>query len=60
MELIERLLGYASAGAGKVAARRAWESEGYIESALSAAEAGMWMEAAADLLRDDDLNLDLE
>ena len=50
METIKRILGYASIGAAKVAAKRAWESEEYIESSISAAEAGMWAETAKNLL----------
>ena len=37
-------------GAAKVAAKRAWESDSYVTSTLSAAEAGMWAEAAKNLL----------
>jgi hypothetical protein len=50
MGIIKRALGYASIGAAKVATKRAWESESYVESALSAAEAGMWAESAKNLL----------
>ena len=51
MDLLRRALGYASIGAAKVAAKRAWESESYVESAISAAEAGMWAESANNLLQ---------
>ena len=50
MDMLKRALGYASIGAAKVAAKRAWESESYLESAISAAEAGMWAESAKNLL----------
>jgi hypothetical protein len=50
MDILKRILGYASIGAGKVAARRAWKSDGYIDSAMSSAEAGLWFEAATNLL----------
>ena len=50
MGIIKRMLGYGSIGAAKVATKRAWESKSYIESSLSAAEAGMWAEAAKNLL----------
>ena len=50
MDMLRRALGYASIGAAKVAAKRAWESESYLESAISAAEAGMWAESAKNLL----------
>jgi hypothetical protein len=50
MGIMKRIFGYSSIGAAKVAAKRAWESEDYLESALSAAEAGMWGEAARNLL----------
>ena len=50
MDMLKRALGYASIGAAKVAAKRAWESESYVESAISAAEAGMWAESAKNLL----------
>ena len=53
MGTFTRILGYASIGAGKVAAKRAWESEDYLESAISAAEAGMWIEAGTDLLAEE-------
>ncbi len=48
--MIKRALAFASIGAAKVAARRAWESESYTESAISAAEAGLWAESAKNLL----------
>jgi hypothetical protein len=48
--MIKRMLGYASLGAAKVAAKRAWKSESYVESTISAAEAGMWAESAKNLL----------
>jgi hypothetical protein len=47
------MLGYASLGAAKVAAKRAWESEDYVESALSASEAGIWAESAQILLAEE-------
>ena len=50
MGIIRRMLGYATLGVATVSARRAWESEDYLESALSAAETGMWAEAARNLL----------
>ena len=50
MDTLKRVLGYASLGAAKVAAKRAWESDSYVESAISAAEAGMWAESAKNLL----------
>lgn len=50
MGVIRRMLGYATLGVASVSARRAWESENYLESALSAAETGMWAEAARNLL----------
>ena len=49
-DIIRRALAYGSIGAGKVAARRAWESKDYAESILSSAEAGMWFESAKNLL----------
>jgi len=51
MGIIKRSLAYASIGAAKVAAKRAWNSEDYVESSISAAEAGMWAESAKNLLR---------
>lgn len=50
MDIPKRALGYACIGAAKVAAKRAWESDSYVESAISAAEAGMWAESAKNLL----------
>jgi hypothetical protein len=50
MGMIRRMLGYATIGVATVSARRAWESEDYLESALSAAETGLWAEAAGNLL----------
>ncbi|MEW6664145.1 MAG: hypothetical protein AB1512_02845 [Thermodesulfobacteriota bacterium] len=50
MGVIRRMLGYATIGAATVSARRAWESDGYLESAISAAETGLWAEAARNLL----------
>ena len=50
MDIIRRALAYGSIGAGKVAARRAWESKDYTTSILSSAEAGMWFESAKNLL----------
>ena len=50
MGLFRRLLGYASLGGAKVATRRAWESEDYMESMLSSVEAGAWLEASQNLL----------
>ena len=50
MDIFKRALGYASLGAAKVAAKRAWESDSYVESSISAAEAGMWAESAKNLL----------
>ena len=49
-DTLRRSLAYASLGAAKVAAKRAWESDSYVTSTLSAAEAGMWAEAAKNLL----------
>jgi hypothetical protein len=49
-DALRRSLAYASLGAAKVAAKRAWESDSYVTSTLSAAEAGMWTEAAKNLL----------
>ena len=49
-DVLRRALGYASIGASKVAAKRAWKSENYVTSTLSAAEAGMWAESAKNLL----------
>lgn len=60
MAFLSRIVGYASLGAGKVAAKRAWESEEYVESALSAAEAGMWLEAARDLLESEPIEIPTE
>ena len=51
MDTLKRALGYASLGAAKVAAKRVWESDSYVESAISAAEAGMWAESAKNLLK---------
>jgi hypothetical protein len=53
MGIMKRALGYASIGAAKVAAKRAWHSEDYLESSISAAEAGMWAEGAKNLLGDE-------
>jgi hypothetical protein len=50
MGILRRVLGYATLGAASVSARRALESDEYLESALSAAETGLWAEAAANLL----------
>ena len=50
MSMFKRMLGYASLGAAKVAAKRALESDSYVESSLSAAEAGMWAESAKNIL----------
>ena len=50
MGILRRMFGYATIGAAKVAGKRAWESEEYIESAMHAAEAGLWVEAARILL----------
>ena len=50
MGLLRKGLGFATLGAAKVAAKRAWESEDYIESALSAAEAGFWADASMNWL----------
>ncbi|MBI4775980.1 MAG: hypothetical protein HY788_17705 [Deltaproteobacteria bacterium] len=53
MGLIRRILGYGTLGAAKVAAERALRSDEYIESSLSAAEAGLLLEAAAEFLSDE-------
>ena len=53
MDIIRRALAYGSIGAGKVAARRAWESKDYTTSILSSAETGMWFESAKNLLGPD-------
>ena len=58
MGIFTRLLGYAGLGAGKVPARRAWESDDYIESARSAAEAGMWIEAVGRDLLEEEFDLE--
>lgn len=50
MGMIKRVLGYASLGVAKESARRSWESRDYVDSAFSAAEAGLMIEAAKNLL----------
>ena len=53
MSVLKRVLAYASLGAAKVAGEQALRSDEYIDSALSAAEAGLWVEAARNLLEED-------
>jgi hypothetical protein len=50
MGIMRRMLGYATIGAATVSARRALESDDYLESALSAVETGLWAETARNLL----------
>ena len=47
---LKKILGYASLGAAKVAAKRAWESEDYLESMISSVETGFWAEAGKNFL----------
>ncbi len=57
MGVLARILGYGTLGAAKVSARRAWESDDYVESALTAAQAGVLAEAARELLTWDDSDI---
>lgn len=41
MGVVKRILGYGSLGVAKESARRSWESRDYVDSAFSAAEAGL-------------------
>ena len=50
MGLIRRIFGYATLGVAKESARRSWESRDSIDSAFAAAEAGLLLEAARNLL----------
>ena len=57
MGILSRILGYGTLGAAKVSARRAWESDDYIESAITAAQAGVLLEAARDLLEEEPIEI---
>ena len=50
MGMIRRMLGYATVGAAKETAKRAWKSESLVDSAVFAAQTGMLAEAAKNLL----------
>ena len=50
MGMVRRILGYATIGAAKETARRAWKSESLVDSAVFAAQTGMLAEAAKNLL----------
>jgi hypothetical protein len=50
MGMIRRMLGYATVGATKETAKRAWKSESLVDSAVFAAQTGMLAEAAKNLL----------
>lgn len=48
---LKKALGYASIGAAKVAGERALRSDDYLESMISAVEAGFWVEAGRNFLK---------